>query len=60
MAFSRLTHLSLPIHPYTSCRVDATPKCCDFMRTGSAPFQTITVPMLGVLAILVPVMYVRV
>lgn len=28
------------------------------MRTGASPYQTITVPMLGVLAIIVPVMYV--
>lgn len=40
------------------CRFDATPKCCDFMRTGASPYQTITVPMLGVLAIIVPVLYV--
>ena len=40
------------------CRLDGTLKCCEFMRTGASPYQTITVPMLGVLAIIVPVMYV--
>lgn len=40
------------------CRLDGTDNCCDFMRTGASPYQTITVPMLGVLAIILPVVYV--
>lgn len=38
------------------CRLDASPKCCDFIRTGEAPFQTISVPMLGGLCVVLPVL----
>ncbi len=40
------------------CRLDAAGECCAFMRTGAAPSQTITVLMLGLLAVLLPVLYV--
>lgn len=39
------------------CRLDAVPGCCDFIRTGAGPFQTISVPMLALLAVVLPIMY---
>lgn len=39
-----------------ACRTDLSDPCCDFVKTGEGPHQTISVPMLAVLAFVLPVL----